>query len=147
MAATAWTLHDLTIERIGDNTVDLDNHTFRMALFRANSNAATQSVNNFSQLTNQTANGNGYTSGGQNLAGVTWSSSSGVATFDSNDVTWNASGGSIIAQFAVIYNDTDTNKTVIAHSTLDPNELNITSGNFITVQMNSAGIFVATPSP
>ena len=147
MAATAWTIHDQTIERIGDNTVDLDNHVFRVALFRAASNAETQSLNNFSQLTNQTASGNGYTSGGNTLAGVTWTSSNGVARFDSNDTTWNASGGSIVAQIAVLYDDTDTAKTVIAHSTLDPAEINITSGNFLTIQMNAAGIFTATPTP
>ena len=147
MAATAWTLHDRTIERIGDNTIDLDNDTFRVALFRSTSNAETESLNDFSQLTNETAAGNGYTAGGNVLTGVAWTSAGGVARFDSNDTTWNATGGSIVAQIAVLYDGTDASRSIIAHSTLDPAEINITSGNFLTIQMNAAGIFTATPTP
>ena len=147
MAATPWTLHDLAIERMGDNTVDLDNHTFKCALFRSNSNAETTSVNNFSLLTNETPAGNGYTRGGVNLNNVTWNTSRGITTFDSDNVTFTANGGSIVAQIAVIYDDSDTNKTVIAHSTLDPASINVTDGNFLSIQMSASGIFNATATP
>ncbi len=147
MAATAWTIHDDFILRLGQSLIDLPDDTLRMALFQSTSNAETQSLGNFSQLTNETANGNGYTSGGSTLSGVTWTESGGISTLNCNDVTWTASGGSIVAQIAVIYDDTDANKTVIAHSTLDPNSLNITTGNSLTVVINAAGVFTADSTP
>ena len=147
MAATAWTIHDAFINRLGNGDIDLDGDALRMALFRETSNAESESIDNFSQLTNQTASGNGYTAGGMALTSVTWNEVSGVSTLDASDVTWNASGGSITAQIAVIYDDTDSNKTVICHSTLDPNTINITDGNFLTVQINAAGIFTADSTP
>ena len=147
MAATAWTIHDDFIHRLGNGDIDLDGDTLKMALFQSTSNAETQSVGNFAQLTNEVAAGNGYTAGGETLASVTWSETNGVSTLDSDDVTWTATGGSIAGQIAVIYDDTDTNKTVICHSTLDPNTINITDGNFLTVQINAAGIFTADSTP
>ena len=147
MAATAWTIHDDFINRLGNSLIDLDNDSLRMALFQSTSNAETESVGNFAALTNETTAGNGYTSGGMVLQSVTWTESNGVNTLNSNDVTWTASGGSITAQIAVIYDDTDTAKTVIAHSTLDPNTINITNGNFLTVQINAAGILTANSTP
>ena len=147
MAATAWTIHDDFINRLGNGIIDLDSDDIRMALFQSTSNAETESVGNFSQLTNQTVSGNGYTTGGIRLTAVRWSELNGVNTFDANDITWTASGGSITAQIAVIYDNTDSNNTVICHSTLDPNTINITTGNSLTVQINAAGIFTADSTP
>ena len=147
MAATAWTIHDDFINRLGNSLIDIDSDDVRMALFQSTSNAETESVGNFSQLTNQTTAGNGYTSGGIRLTSVRWTESNGVNTFDASDVTWTASGGSIAAQIAVIYDNTDAAKTVICHSTLDPSTINITTGNSLTVQINAAGIFTADSTP
>jgi hypothetical protein len=55
----------------------------------------------------EVANGNGYTTGGQSLANVTVGTvTTNDASFDADDVTWTASGGSIIASYALLYNDT-----------------------------------------
>ena len=147
MAATAWTIHDAFVDRMGLGNIDLPMDSLRMALFQSTSNAETTSVNNFAALTNQTTPGNGYTAGGMVLSGVTWTETNGSSTLDSNDVTWTATGGSITAQIAVIYDDTDSNKTVICHSTLDPASINITNGNFLTVQIHADGIFDTMNTP
>ena len=147
MAATAWTMHDDFLHRLGMGSLDLESDTLRMALFQATSNAETQSVGDYGDLTNEVANGNGYATGGITLTGVTWSESNGASTLDVGDVTWTASGGSIAAKIAVIYDDTDDDKTVICHSTLDPATINITDGNFLTVQINAAGVFTADSTP
>jgi len=57
--------------------------------------------------------GTGYTAGGQNVANVTVAADTtndrGELTFD--DVVWDASGGSLTASYAVLYDDTATNTT------------------------------------
>lgn len=106
MPAGKWKLYNSAKEYIGDGTIDLDTHTFKCALFTSSSNANTLTNSTLSQLTNQVANANGYTTGGNTLTSVTWTQTGGTATFDAADTTWTASGGSITSRFAVIYDDT-----------------------------------------
>lgn len=146
MAADAWVLHDSAKEYMGDGTVDLDGHTFKVILLASTSNIATTSVNAYSTVTNELSTANGYTSGGQTLTGVTWTNSSGTITFDCNDPVWTASGGSITARFAAIIDDTVTTPVadpVIAHCLLDnaPADVTATDGNTFTVQINASGVF------
>lgn len=146
MAAGAWTLHNKIKEYIGDGTVDLDTHTFKCGLALSTSNIATASIDGYAAVTNEHSNANGYTTGGQALTSVTWIESSGTITFDSADVTWTASGGSITARYGFIYDDTVTSPVadpVVCHSLLDttPADVTATSGNTLTIQMNASGIF------
>ncbi len=67
------------------------------------------------------ANGNGYTTGGQALTNVAVTSiddepdgSADEARFDADDVQWDASGGQISAQYAILYDDTDANDAPVA---------------------------------
>jgi hypothetical protein len=85
-----------------------------MALFLSTSNCNTLSVGTgvYGDLTNEHANGNGYTTGGQAFTGETWTKSGSVATFDCDNVVWTASGGSIVARFAVIYCNATVNSIV-----------------------------------
>lgn len=71
----------------------------------------------------EVASGNGYTTGGQALTGVS------VATVTTNDakftadtVTWSASGGSITASYAILYNDTDTDAPPVLFIDFDGSE-------------------------
>ena len=146
MAAGAWTLHNKIKEYIGDGTVDLDTHTFKCGLALSTSNIATASIDGYAAVTNEHANANGYTTGGQALTSVTWVEASGTITFDSADVTWTASGGSITSRYGFIYDDTVTTPVadpVVCHSLLDttPADVTATSGNTLTIQMNASGIF------
>lgn len=143
MPAGKWKLYDTAKLNIGSGVTDLDTNTFKIALFTSSSNANTLTNSTLSQLTNQVANANGYTTGGNTLSSVTWTQSSGTATFDAADTTWTASGGSITARFAVIYDDTSASDSLVCVCLLDtaPADVTATSGNTLTIQFNASGIF------
>lgn len=143
MPAGKWKLYNSAKEYIGDGTIDLDTHTFKCALFTSSSNANTLTNSTLSQLTNQVANANGYTTGGNTLTSVTWTQTGGTATFDAADTTWTASGGSITSRFAVIYDDTAASDELLCVCLLDttPADVTATDGNTLTIQFNASGIF------
>jgi hypothetical protein len=89
----------------------------------------------------EVANAYGYTTGGAALANVTVTTvTTNDAKFDADDVVWAASGGSIIANYAIIYNDTDTNDPPLAFIDFDGTETAVTSTDFLLV-WNVDGIF------
>jgi len=143
MAASAWALHDLAKQYMGDGTVDLDGDTFAIRLYSSASNIGTTSVT--TAPTNELSTANGYTSGGKTLVSPDYVDSAGTSTWDATDPTaWTASGGSITARFAGLIDV--TTGTVIAHSILDdtPADVTATDGNTFTVAFNASGIFSAT---
>ena len=147
-AAGKWKLYDLAKKYIGDGTHDLDVTTnMTVALFLSTSNANTLSVGTgiYGDLTNEHANANGYTTGGQALTGETWTRSGGTTTYDANDPVWTASGGSIVARFAVIYANATLNgivKPLLCVCLLDtaPADVTATDTNTLTITMNASGI-------
>jgi hypothetical protein len=146
MAASAWDFYNEFTEYIADGTIDLDNHTFNQGLYLSTSNAATLSTSGRAALTNQHASANGYTQPGTALTSVTWNRSAGTTTFDSADVVFTASGGSIVARFAVIDDDTVTTPVadpLCCYTLMDttPADVTTTTGNTLTIQMNASGIF------
>lgn len=143
MAAGAWKLYESAKEFLADGRIDLDTHSFKVALFLSSSNCNTLSHDELADLTNEVANGAGYTTGGATLASVTWNRSGGTVTFDAADPVWTASGGPITARFAVIYDDTDASDALLAVCLLDvtPADVTATDGNTFTIQMNASGIF------
>ena len=147
MAADAWVLHDKIKEYIGDGTVDLDNDTFKIALFLSTSNCATTSVDALSAATNQVANGLGYLTGGVTVA-ATWVESAGTVTFDCADAVWTAASGSIVCRFGVLYDDTVASPVIdpiVAHCLLDntPADVTVTDTNQLTIQIHATGVFTA----
>lgn len=149
MAADAWSEYDGFKEYLGEGYIDLDGDNLKMALFLSTSNAATLTNNVYGDLTNELANGNGYLTGGIALTGVTWTRFGGTTTFDANDPTLTASGGTLTFRFAVIYVDktitapTGTvTRPLICFSLLDntPADVSVASGNTLTFQMNASGI-------
>lgn len=149
MAAGKWKLYEAAKEYLADGTFDLDDTTnWKIALFLSTSNANTLSVGTgvYGDLTNEVANGFGYTTGGEALGGITWNRSGGTVTFDSNNPIWTAAGGSIVARFAVIYKDATVNgivKPLLCVCLLDvtPADVTATNGNTLTITMNASGIF------
>ena len=143
MPAGKWKLYNTAKVNISNGTTDLDSHVFKIALFTSASDANTLTESVYSGLTNEVANANGYTTGGLTLSGVTWTQTGGVATFDATDAVWTASGGSITARFAVIYDDTAATKPLLCVCLLDtaPADVTATNGNTLTIQFNASGIF------
>ena len=152
MAAGTFTLYDSVAELIGDGTLDLDTHPFKIVqLTSVYTPSAAHSV--YADLTNELATANGYTAGGGTLTTVTYTQTGGVATFDSDNFVWTASGGPITARYGVIYDDTPTTPLVdplIGYYLLDsaPADVTATDGNTFTVGPNAAnGWFQTTVNP
>ncbi len=151
-AAGKWKLYESAIEYLADGTHDLDDTTnWKMALFLSTSNCNTLSTGTgvYGDLTNEHANANGYTTGGVAIGTETWTHSASVATFDCDNGIWTASGGSIVARFAVIYRNATVNsivKPLLCVSLLDTAPANVTAtdGNTFTVAINASGVFTLT---
>ena len=136
-------------------TVTLYDHTRSRFLSGANAVGDSYKINLYSVLpTNATATtkaaaesgatqlstANGYTQDTKTLSNVVATIVSTTnAKFDADDVSWTASGGSIAADFALVYDDTDTN---------DPPVLRIDFGGTVTaldgapfiISWNTSGI-------
>ena len=138
MAAGNWTFTNSSKTNLLNGTFDLDTDSFKIALFQSTSNIGAASTT-YAGLTNEVANGNGYTTGGNavtgSLAGTT------TVTFDTTDpAVWTASGAGFSARFAVLY---EVAGNVLAYCLLDstPADVTVTSGNTLTVTINASGVF------
>lgn len=138
MAAGAWTFPNSARTDMLNGTFDIDSDSYKCALFLSTSNIGATSTT-FAGVTNEHAAANGYTAGGiavtLTLAGTT------TVTVDvSVDPVWTASGGSIVARFAVIY---EVGGRVLCYALLDstPADVTATTGNTLTVAMNASGVF------
>jgi len=141
-AAGEWTFTDAALTSLLDGTFDLDTDTFLVALFLSTSDLGTGSTT-YAAVTNEHANNNGYTTGGVNIGALTLSGTSTVTIDDPADVVWTASGGSIIARFAAIY---ESAGNVLCFCLLDdaPADVTATDGNTLTIQFNVSGIATLT---
>lgn len=146
MAADAFKMYHTAKEYGGDGSIDWDTNTFKIALFTSASNCATLTHDALADLTGQVAAGNGYTTGGVTLTSVTWTNTAGTVTFDAADPSWTASGGSITARFAVIYQSglfNGVTDALVCFALLDntPADVTVTAGNTLTIQFSASGIF------
>jgi len=129
---------------IGDGTIDLNSHTFKVML-TSNSYTPSAAHTQKSNVTNEVANGNGYTSGGETLTSVTFNYSGTTATWDADDVSWTGSVGSIGPfRIAVIYDDTASNDELVCYCILDSADITVTAGSTFTIQFNASGILSLT---
>lgn len=139
MAAGAWTFTNTGRTKILDNTgFDIDSGSYKCALFLSTSNIGAASTT-YAGLTNEHANANGYTTGGIAVSFTLSGTTTVTATFASNPV-WTASGGSIVARFAVVY---EVSGNVLCFCLLDstPADVTATTGNTLTVAASGSGIF------
>lgn len=150
MAADAWKKYETFPEWMGDNTIDMDGDTFKCGLLTSSYSPSASAEDEWGDISgNEISSGTGYTTGGFTLT-QTWAHSTGTTTFDcSTDPNWTASGGSITARYAVIYDSTPTGTPtapLICWSLLDntPADVTVTDGNTLTVEMNASGIFTIT---
>jgi hypothetical protein len=140
MAAGAWTFTDAARTYLLDGTFDLNSDTFYMALFQSGSNIGAASTT-YAGLTSEVAQAFGYLTGGQSMGSLTLSGTTTVTVDDPADVVWTASGGSITARFAVIY---ESGGNVLCYCLLEsvgPADVTATTGNTLTVALHASGIF------
>jgi len=138
MAAGAWTFTNTGRTSLLNGTFDVDSDTYKMALFLSTSNLAA-STTTYAGLTNEHANANGYTTGGIAVA-LTLGGTTTVTVDITTDPVWTASGGSIVARFAVIY---EVSGNVLCYCLLDdaPADVTVTTGNTLTVAAHTSGVF------
>lgn len=138
MAAGAWLFTNTGRTSLLNGTFDIDSDTWKMALLLSTSNIGAASTT-YAGVTNEHANANGYTTGGASIA-LTLSGTTTVTVDITTDPVWTASGGSITARFAVIY---EVGGNVLAYALLDssPADVSATSGNTLTVAASGSGVF------
>ena len=147
MAATAWTFYTEAKKKIGNNTIQLDAGIWKMELFTSASNASTTSLSIGSQVTNEIAAQGGYVAGGRTIAGIVWTISGDAVKWDATDLVFTASGANLsIIKYAVIRNSVGaaTSGHLLVWSRLSSSEFSVTSGNTLTIQFATAGIFTLT---
>ncbi len=141
MAADAWLFTDAGRTSLLDGLFDIDSDDWFMGLYLSTSNIGAGSTT-IAGVTNEHAAANGYSAGGIQLGvgGLTLSGTTTVTVDIATDPVWTASGGSIIARFAVIY---ETGGNVLCYSLLDntPADVTATDGNTLTVAANASGVF------
>src|SRR3954462_7707892 len=137
-----WVVYNEFKETLGKKTVDLVNDAFKVALFTSTTNAASATLTTaqYATLTNQVANGNGYTTTGTSVT-PSWTRSTGTVTFDTSDAAWTASGGSITARVAVLYDNTSTNKDLVAYCILDSTPADVVVSDTNTFTVNVVNVF------
>lgn len=144
MAAGAWVITDNAKTSILDTSLgNIETATFKMALLLSTSNISTSSTT-FTGVTNQVANGNGYTTGGETIA-LSLSGTGTVKCDIDTDPTWTASGAGITARYACIY--ATVSDEVLCYCELDstPADVTVTAGNTLTVAANATnGVFELT---
>ncbi|MCG8608951.1 MAG: hypothetical protein MI864_00305 [Pseudomonadales bacterium] len=159
MAQGTLTLFNEFAESIADGRIDLDTHTFKIAITSLQAGgtptiAATDAVpcwgagGSTNLSSSEVSAGGGYTAGGETLGSVTWSQSSGVGTFDAANVTWTSSGSGdpTNCKTAVIYSDTATNKDAVGFVDLTSDgttAVSMLTGN-IAINWNASGLFSVT---
>lgn len=141
MSAGAWTLTTATLTYLLNGTFDIDSDTWKVALFLSTSNIGASSTT-YAGLTNQHANANGYTTGGASIS-LSLSGTTIVKVVQGADIPWVASGGSIVARYAVIYK---VGGNVLCYLLLDdtPADVTIPNGYSLVLQTSGDGVFTLT---
>jgi hypothetical protein len=138
-------------------TISLYNHTAKLFAEGSNASGDTYKVKLYASATftasdttlagitgTEATTGTGYSAGGQALANVAVTTvTTNDAKFDADDLTWTASGGSITASYAVIYNDTDANDPPLAFINFDGSQ-SAGDGTDFKIVWNASGIFTFT---
>jgi len=138
MAAGTWVFTNEGRTKLLDGTFNVETDSFKCALFLSTSNIGAASTT-YAALTNEHANANGYTTGGIAVALSLTGTTTVKADIDSDPV-WTATGGSIVARFAVIY---EVAGNVLCYCLLDatPADVTVTDGNTLTVAASASGVF------
>lgn len=138
MAAGTWTFTNVGRTRLLNGTFDIDTDSYKVALFLSTSNIGAASTT-YAGVTNEHANANGYVTGGVAVT-LTLSGTTTVTADFSTNPSWTASGGSIVARYAVLY---EVGGDVLAYCLLDnaPADVTTTTGNTLTIDPPAQGIF------
>lgn len=146
MAASAWSLYNAAIGKLGNAQMNLGTNVFYVQLHKSTSNASAATLINAGSLTNELTGGTGYTVDGKTLSGTSWlSTGAGTWTFDGSNTAWTASGGAITSiTYAVIMASgaSANGRPVLAWSKLTTTgTISVGDGGTLTLQYNASGVF------
>lgn len=145
MATTTGSInvYDSFKRDLQNGTIDVDNDTFICGLSTSTYTPAKSTHETLTDITNEVS-GNGYSR--QTLAGVALTEPvAGTWQFDSNDPVFTASGGSIVARYWWVFDDTPTSPVdpLCFYGELDdtPADVTTTDTNTLTLQVNANGFY------
>lgn len=149
-APSALTLFNAFKAYLGDGTIDLDTDTIKVQLHTSTfaPNASTMGV--LADVSNEVANGNGYTTGGFTLTSPTYTQTAGTAAYKTgNNPSWTGASAGFVARYALFYKSGTANAKVnplIGYMLLDsaPADVSFAAGNTVTITQNAAGWFTNT---
>jgi len=126
-----------------DGTIDVNSDTFKMGLSSSSYTPAKATHEVLADITNELS-GNGYSR--QTLSSVTLTEPvAGTWQFDSANAVFTASGGSIVARYYWIYDDTPSSPLdpLFCYGALDntPADVTATNTNTLTVQVSANGYY------
>ncbi len=147
MAAGPWLLYNDFKAQSYKKIFDLDaTDTIKVALVTSSSNAIDVALvgATYGALTNEVANGNGYTTAGATAATpvIAGGGATATITFDTGNVSWTGSGAGFTARAAVIYDSTTGD--LIAYCLLNstgPSDVSVPTG--VTLTITIATVFSA----
>jgi len=116
--------------------IDLVSHTIKFALLTNTYTPNFDTHDQYVDLTNEVANGNGYTTGGVTLAGKTVTLGTGLWTWDCNDFSWTSS--TFTCRGGAAWDDTVTGDPLIQAITFG-SDVTVTAGT-LGVTVNAAGL-------
>jgi hypothetical protein len=131
----------------GAPNIDYLSDTIKVSLHTSSYTPAQDTHVFRSDLTNEVANGNGYTTGGATLANKTlgYTAGTNVIKFDADDVAW--ADSTITARYAVIYDDTpatDATKPLLGYVDFGADVSSVAAA--FTITWAAAGILTITPA-
>jgi len=140
MAAGAWVFTNAARTNLLDGTVPIASGTFKMALYLSTSNLTVSSTT-YAGVTNEHANQGapGYETGGKSVD-LTLAGTTTVTADIATDPVWTATGGSITAKWAAIY---EVGADILCFALLDSGGADVTAtvGNTLTVAAHASGVF------
>jgi len=146
MAASAWTIFDRAKHHIGTGTINLSSGNFKLTLHRTSASAnLVGDITTFASVGSESSGG-GYAD--VSLAGIAWTNgaSAGQQKFDCTDPVITASGSTLSAvRYAVIRQSASAGGgPLLCYAALSTAQFDVSTGNTLTIQMNTNGIFTLT---
>jgi hypothetical protein len=132
---------------IGKGVHDFTSDTLKLALIDDSlAPTAADATPAWGDYSANEVSGTGYTAGGKELTGVTFTEASGVATLDdTGNVTWSQNGaGPTDIYYAVLYNDDAASDQAICFIDMG-GPVSLQDGD-VTVTWNASGILTVTVS-
>lgn len=131
-----------------ESLLEADMNKFSTAVYKCILTTDTYTPNqdthqDHADITNEVANGDGYTTGGATIAGLAVTQTLNVVKVDGTDISWAAS--SITARRAVIYDDTEAasgDKKLVGW--IDFGEDKVSENGTFQITLNAGGIFTIT---